>query len=326
MNTNMYNTTECHDNVHPLNDTDESSHDMSNRRRKKRQRNDISSHHNESHYTRGYASSDKATPSETATNTRQHPGGSILDLTIIGNRCVLHRNDDIAEQLDQGNHLIDLLLKTNHDNGHQSYPRHEQYDGILDSDDMDDVCNYQHDKVVHTGNDCAVGCLREDVWEDIIHPSLEETGSINYCSSKQSEDAPTRIHLLVDRHDARTLLDDALIYQGSLQIHGENCHNLDHDLTNDEMKLIDIERFGDLPLEYEGSEVADGNLNGGDEDKVFSGDFYNIDNSVKMPAFDDGIEIDTATSKKERFELEEKEQALLPVGMTIVSRLVLYLR
>ena len=330
------NDNEYFDDAHPLHDSDGSyQHERSHchAQRKKRQRRDSSQQQTKndasySYYTRS-ACSDTAASTSKSTNKRMHPsggnGGNVLDLTVIGKKCVLHRNDDLAEQLDQGKHLIDLL------EDHQ--PSHRQHGDNDDpySSDMDDFYSQQESGVdnggIHASNSPPGEC--NSTWTDIIHPFVNSASTSN-STNGGSRAIPNQHHLFVDRYDARTLLDDVSIHEGSVYYkHEANDLGVDHDLTHDEKQVIDIERFGDLKLKDE--DTADENYRectktGGDEDEgtTIPGGSHKLGHKLESPTrtsthINSGRSDDVDATKEDGFKLDEKERAMLPFGISIVS-------
>ena len=332
------NDNEYFDDAHPLYDSDEyNQHESSHRhaQRKKRQRRDSSQSQQHtknddsySYYTRSACSDAAASKS---TNNRTHQsGGNVLDLTVIGKKCVLHRNDDLAEQLDQEKHLIDLL------EDHQ--PSHRQHEDNEDpySSDMDEFYSQQDSGVdnggIHASSSPPGEC--NSTWTDIIHPFVNSTltgthttTSTSYSTNGGSRTIPKHHHLFVDRYDARTLLDNVSIHEGSIYSHKREANDLgfDHDLTYDEKQVIDIERFGDLKLQDE--DVANEKYRecpkaGGDEGTAIPGGSHKLESPTRASTHIDHSktdDVDAGSAKEDGFELDEKERAMLPLGIAIVS-------
>lgn len=334
------NDNEYFDDADPLHDNDEYyQHETSHRhaQRKKRQRRDSSQQQTKndtsySYYTRSECS-DAATSSITSTNNRlHHSGGNFLDLTVIGKKCVLHRNDDLAEQLDQGKHLIDLL---------EDHGQHQDHEDPYSSD-KDELCSQQDNEVDNGGIHSSISppggsgkC--NSTWTDIIHPFVNSTRttttttSTSNSTNDSSRTIPMHHHLFMDRHDARTLLDDVSIHEGSVSSHKREANDLglDHDLTHDEKQAIDIERFGDLKLEDEGiakEKNRECTKTGGDEGTAIPGGSHKLDDKLESPTRTSTHinnsktgDVYAGSAKEDGFELDEKERAMLPLGIAIVS-------
>jgi len=351
------------DDAHPLHDNDEYYQNETSHRhaqRKKRQRRDSSQQQQKndasySYYTRStMACSDAAATStgssSSANNRMNHPRGNFLDLTMIGKKCVLHRNDDLAEQLEQGKHLIDLL---EHEDHHMQPSHHRQHQDDHEdpySSDTDEFYSQQDNGVdnggIHASSSPPAGKCNS-TWTDIIHPPFVNNTSTR--TSNSTNDCSRAIlmhhHHFVDRHDARTLLDDVSIHEGSVSIYSHKREandndldlDLDHDLTYDEKQVIDIERFGDLKLEDE--EIAtrtekyrECKKTGGDGDEgtgtAIPGGSHKLDKKLESPTPTSSTsihinsktnDVNAGSAKEDGFQLDENERAMLPLGIAIVS-------
>ena len=193
-----------------------------------------------------------------------------LDLTVVGRKCIIDRNEGLATQIDQGSHLID-------------YFEHYQQDNYTTTNDGEEAGDWVD--ITH--------CEKQHAGVDVSQMKPERTGIRSAC------DQGKKPVLLMDRYDARTLLEDLSEFESPRHIH--NGDDIDDCLTEEENRLIAIERFGDLTI----AEDKEEQLNAEVEEKDHRTESFtvNINN----------------TSQESDFELSDNDKLNLPDGIKVVS-------
>ena len=218
-----------------------------------------------------------------------------MDLTISGKRCRIHRNDRVAQSLEEGANLIEL----------------------------------------HDSNDVG----HEDNWNSDDHHS----GQPSHYDNNMKMGASSSV-TMVERHDARTLLDDMALEQfcnqrcapvdintgistNTSQQHLSQQPLFDDEGTEEEIAERNFVRYGGLISEYSSCFLRDKKKSA--DSKPSSRWGARLNSGSKMSSFnsEDGTSIavqgDQSNSQggEEPFQLSEEQMKLLPPAIALVSDL-----
>jgi hypothetical protein len=283
-----------------------------------------------------------------------------LNLQVVGRKCKLHRNDNLARQIEQGKHLIILHFNNNlqHNDGLATYfdKKDESVEtvgananecqerlvlGKLSSSSSfsnDDTTSSRLDADANDNKD-TLKCDNEsnyddhvNAWIEIIHPPPTKgeecpSSSTLHNHRKQVTTSTVNKPVFVDRYDARVLLPaDEYLYQQRHAQHDvssnnnlhEDDYSWDDDLSEEQGRLLNMERFGDLIVHQSPSvvEMEDGR-NPCDE-SLFD----------KGKSCQDGHPPRLMQQRQQQLYLEtqeilyhpsEEEMSMIPKGMILVS-------
>mmetsp|Transcript_5606 Transcript_5606/g.10641 ORF Transcript_5606/g.10641 Transcript_5606/m.10641 type:complete len:269 (-) Transcript_5606:1308-2114(-) len=171
-----------------------------------------------------------------------------LNMQAVGQKCKLHRNDNLAWQIEQGGHLILL-----HDNN--GIHNHNE---DVDVDYVTSTPVYEcQERFVLRGKECSSS--RNNDADSTVAPTDSDNcqcGDDNETRSKQAKLVNEPVY--VDRYDVRVLLssesyllmrpgDHCNISSSQIRLHDYD-YSWDDDLSKEQGRLLNEERFGDLMM------------------------------------------------------------------------------
>lgn len=226
-----------------------------------------------------------------------------LDLTIRGNGCRITQDDNLADMIENGLHLIDYF---------------EDRFVLSDDDESEDgdgcVAHADEDGEM-TMADCLSTCK-----------SADGDGADGKNMGNDIDKRTGCRTLYMDKYDVRMLVDDYSI----IRRHGNRRHSSSHNqvdvletisirdksdgLTKQQIDEINFDRFGALP-EYRNIFLVDNDDNDGDGNGKSAGNSDGQDGHNKKKA------TEQQEAEEEPFALTEEEVKCLPKGMVLVRLL-----
>lgn len=208
---------------------------------------------------------------------------SAINLQVVGRKCKLYRNDNIVQQIEQGKHLIILhgngSVHGNNDNDdvknvHEFHQERLVLGKVSLTSSSSSSSGAVHAESNITGHKCDTINNDSDsddnpinAWIEIVHPPAVRQNDYpsSYNERKEHNTVMTNKPTYVDRYDVRALLSDEeqyfIIHHGHAPFKISSCkkgirddydYSWDDDLSEEQGRILNAERFGDLMKQQQG--------------------------------------------------------------------------